>query len=243
LQTKENLSIFKKSRNNYFQVIRAAKKEFWSNFLNNAIEKEVFQAYKFIKNNRIEKLLSIQYEDKTNIKFENKCNAFIEAMYSISSNIENTSDETDIRLNLNSKSFKWFDLIKSKLQKAIFTFVLNKASRSDQLTFLIVQKTYKSISDIFFMLYSEFINRDHHFICWREEIEAILKKSNKSNYIASKAYRIITLLNCLEKISEKIIVSRLFFSKTNIWSTWFKSDERTKRSINNRRSHEFDTSY
>jgi hypothetical protein len=54
----------------------------------------------------MKKLSSIQYKDKTNIEFEDKCNAFIETMYSISSNIENTSDETDIRLNLNSKSFK-----------------------------------------------------------------------------------------------------------------------------------------
>jgi hypothetical protein len=129
---------------------------------------------------------------------------------------ENTSDETNIRLNLNSKLFEWSDLIESKLQKAIFTFASNKASRSDQLTFVIVQKTYNSISDIFFMLYSEFINRDHHSICWREEIKAIVKKSNKSNYIASKAYRVITLLKCLEKISEKIIVSQLsFFEQTS----------------------------
>ncbi len=159
----------------------------------------------------MKKLSSIQYKDKTNIEFEDKCNAFIETMYSISSNIENTSDETDIRLNLNSKSFKWFDLIESKLQKAIFTFLLNKASKSNQLTFLIVQKTYKSISDIFFMLYSALINRDHYSVCWRKEMKSILKKSNKSNYITSKAYRIITLLNCLKKIFEKIIVSRLFF--------------------------------
>jgi hypothetical protein len=43
LQTKENLSIFKKNRNDYFQTIRFAKKNFWQNFLNNAIEKEVFK--------------------------------------------------------------------------------------------------------------------------------------------------------------------------------------------------------
>jgi hypothetical protein len=73
--------------------------------LNNAVEKEVFQAYKFIKNNRMKKLSSIQYERKTNIEFENKCNAFIEAMYSIPSEIENTN-ENDIRLKLNSESFE-----------------------------------------------------------------------------------------------------------------------------------------
>ncbi len=179
LQTEENLTIFKRNRNDYFQTIRFAKKESWSNFLNNAIKKEVFQAYKFIKNNRMKKLSSIQYERKINIEFEDKCNAFIETMYSTSSDVENTSDETKIRWKLNSNSFEWSNLIESEFRKAIFIFASNKASRSDQLIFLIVQKAYNSISNVFFMLYSKLINRDHHSVCWREEIKATLKKSNK----------------------------------------------------------------
>jgi hypothetical protein len=54
----------------------------------------------------MKKLSSIKYEKKTNIEFENKCNAFIKAMYSTSLNVENTSDETKIRLKLNSNSFE-----------------------------------------------------------------------------------------------------------------------------------------
>jgi hypothetical protein len=45
----------------------------------------------------MKKLSSIQYERKINIEFEDKCNAFIETMYSTSSDVENTSDETKIR--------------------------------------------------------------------------------------------------------------------------------------------------
>ncbi len=178
LRTNENLSHFKQSRNVYFQAIRHAKQESWSNFLNNAVGKEIFQAYKFLKNNRMKKLSSIHHDEKTNVEFEDKCDAFIEAMYSASSDIENESNENDVRLALNSNSFEWSNLIEIKLQKAIFTSASNKASGSDQLCFLIVQKAYNSISDIFFMLYSELINRDHHSECWKEWIEAILKKSN-----------------------------------------------------------------
>jgi hypothetical protein len=54
----------------------------------------------------MKKLPSIQFERKTNIEFEDKCNVFIEAMYLKSSNIENSSDENEIRLKLNSDSFK-----------------------------------------------------------------------------------------------------------------------------------------
>jgi hypothetical protein len=53
----------------------------------------------------MKKLSSIQYERKTNIEFEDKCDAFVEAMYFESSDIENTN-EKEIQLNLNSNSFE-----------------------------------------------------------------------------------------------------------------------------------------
>ncbi len=37
----------------------------------------------------------------------------------------------------------------------------------------------------------------------------ILRKEEKSDYSVLKTYQIIMLLNCLNKISEKIIVTRL----------------------------------
>ena len=36
-------------------------------------------------------------------------------------------------------------------------------------------------------------------------------KQNKTDYINPKAYQIIALLNCLRKISEKIIATRLSY--------------------------------
>jgi hypothetical protein len=109
-------SFLKKNRNDYFRMIRAAKKISWLNFLNNAVEKKIFQIYKFTENNRMKKLSSIHYEKKTNIEFEDKCNAFIETMYFASSNIENT-EKDEIRLNLNSESFKCSNLIESDFEK------------------------------------------------------------------------------------------------------------------------------
>ena len=47
--------------------------------------------------------------------------------------------------------------------------------------------------------------------CWREGIGVILKKPGKPDYSKPKAYRMITLLNCLGKVSEKIIATRLSY--------------------------------
>ncbi len=43
-------------------------------------------------------------------------------------------------------------------------------------------------------------------------MKIILKKSDKSNYSISKTYRIITLLNCLNKVAEKIIAVQLLYT-------------------------------
>ena len=39
----------------------------------------------------------------------------------------------------------------------------------------------------------------------------MLKRRRKPDYSLLKAYRIITLLNCLRKVAEKIIVTRLSY--------------------------------
>ncbi len=40
----------------------------------------------------------------------------------------------------------------------------------------------------------------------------ILKKSDKLNYLILKTYRIIMLLNCLDKVAEKIIAMQLSYT-------------------------------
>ena len=50
---------------------------------------------------------------------------------------------------------------------------------------------------------------------WRKGLGAVLKKPNKSDYSLPKSYRIITLLNCLGKIAEKIVAYRLAYFGEN----------------------------
>jgi len=94
---------------------------------------------------------------------------------------------------------------------AINFSAFRKALKSDDMSFAIVQRAYKSVSKIF-----NLIESDYHSKIWREGTEIILKKSNKLNYSISKTYRIITLLNCLDKIAKKLIAMQLSYTaKTN----------------------------
>jgi hypothetical protein len=58
------------------------------------------------------------------------------------------------------------------------------------------------------------ITNGYHPKCFKEATGVILKKSQTAkspyrNYALSKTYRIISLLNCLAKVMEKIIARRL----------------------------------
>ena len=84
---------FKKTRNEYFQKIRKIKKSCEIEFFKNVVDKKIFLIYKFIKNNRIEKLFSINHNEKICINFDQKCNAFINVMFSFFSKIQKNSTD------------------------------------------------------------------------------------------------------------------------------------------------------
>ena len=74
--------------------------------------------------------------------------------------------------------------------------------------FLLLQQAHQAARQLFNILYPALIQHGYHPLCWCQAIGANLKMQNKPDYTAAKAYRIIALLNCLGKISEKIIATR-----------------------------------
>ncbi len=169
----------------------------------------MFQTYKFTKSRLIEKLFSIQnLQKELKIKFNEKCETFLKAMYSSSLKIQiQISEEL-----LSNESIQWSRVIKGKIKHAINFSALRKALESDDMSFVIIQRACKTISKIFNLVYSDLIENDYHSKIWCEGTRIILKKSDKSNYSISKTYRIITLLNCLDKVAEKIIAVQLSYT-------------------------------
>ena len=90
----------------------------------------------------------------------------------------------------NFRTLEWSTVTETKIKQTILTLILNKASDSDDLSF---------------------IKYEYYSQCWRKDTEIILKKIEKSNYLKTKIYRMITLLNCLSKVSEKIITIKLSY--------------------------------
>jgi hypothetical protein len=78
----------------------------------------------------------------------------------------------------------------------------------------VLRKIYATVPELFNYLYSVFMANGYHPKCFKEATGVILKKpqfvkSPYRNYALSKVYRVISLLNCLAKIMEKIIARKL----------------------------------
>ncbi len=85
------------------------------------------------------------------IEFNEKCKTFLKAMYSSSLKIQINEE-----LLLN-ESIQWLKVIKEKIKHTINFSAFRKALESDDISFAIIQWTYKSILKIFNLMYSDLI--------------------------------------------------------------------------------------
>jgi len=144
------------------------------------------------------------------ITFQEKYNAFLKTLFieppeSIESNWTNYQE---------SKKWAWPKIIKDEIKTAIFTSSIKKAARPDTISFLILQKIYAILENRFYKLYKALIQLGYHPKCWKQAVGVILKKPNRKATIP-KSYRVVSLLNCLGKVAEKIIATRLSYTAEN----------------------------
>ena len=198
------------ARATYYYEIKTAKSNCWNNFLENAQGKDIFKAFQYTKQTRIEKLPILQYQLENQeikaITFHEKCNAFMETLFTKPPD----SEEPNWSSYQESKQWNWPEVSKDEIKAAIFTSSIKKAAGPDTISFLIIQKIYTVLEDRLYKLYSALIKTGYHPKCWKEAVGIILKKQNRKATIP-KSYRVISLLNCLGKIVEKIIASRLAY--------------------------------
>src|SRR5436190_16741670 len=131
--------------------------------------------------------------------------------------------------NYKESNWKWPEVNKDEIKEAIFSSSVKSAAGPDEISYLILQKVYNIIESRFVILYSKLIQYGYHPICWREATGIILKKSNRDASLP-KSYRVISLLNCLGKISEKIIARRLTYL-TNILNIMYLNQMSGRKQI------------
>jgi hypothetical protein len=78
----------------------------------------------------------------------------------------------------------------------------------------VLREAYATVPELFDYLYPVFMTNGYYLKCFKKATGVILKKPQAAklpyrNYALLKAYRVISLLNCLAKVMEKIVARRL----------------------------------
>ena len=154
----------------------------------------------YTKDSRIEKIPPIQGQDT----FQGKCKALRETLFPVPPSAPESSWNS-----YRPRNWNWSSLTQSELADACSAKIKGKTPGPDQITQDIILQAYKAIPEVFFKLYSRLLDIGYHPRCWKQATGAILKKPGKPDYSAPKAYRVISLLNCLGKVSERILAQRL----------------------------------
>ena len=195
-----------KARNEYFMAVKKAKTDHWNKFLEKEDAKSIFRAMKYTNSTRVQRMPSIKDQSQTpQTTFEGKCRAFRTALFPPPPEAERPSWDSYQSLN----KWEWPTLAQAELQHACSSKIQSKSPGPDTITQDIITHAYEAIPELFFQIYSKMINTGYHPAVWRQATGAILPKPGKPDYSIPKAYRIITLLNCLGKVSERIMAQRL----------------------------------
>jgi hypothetical protein len=97
----------------------------------------------------------------------------------------------------------------AEIKLTIMTLSPKKVPGPDAIAFAYLQQVYAAIPDHMNAFYVILSKVGYYPWSWREATTVIIPKPNKPDYSSIKAYRPIVLLNCLGKILEKLMASRI----------------------------------
>jgi ribonuclease HI len=194
------------ARNTYFEAIKAAKRDHWNSFLEKEDPKSIFKAMKYTVHSTSQRIPSIRSASTLEDSFDGKCSAFRNTLFPAPPQAEPPVWDSYIP---SSSAWEWPCLSRIELQEACSSKVKSKTPGPDNITQDIVIVAHRGHADLMFQIFSAFFNIGYHPRCWKQATGVILKKSAKPDYAQPKAYRVISLLNCLGKVLERILAKRL----------------------------------
>ena len=99
----------------------------------------------------------------------------------------------------------YLKVTKAIVQRALDHQSTKKAPGPDKLNFLAIRLLWKWDAERVVCLIRQSIKMGYHPYAWRTVKGILLRKPNKLDYTQVKSYRIISLLNCLGKVAEKVV--------------------------------------
>jgi Reverse transcriptase (RNA-dependent DNA polymerase)/Endonuclease-reverse transcriptase len=207
----------KLARNNYYYIVRKEKRECWQKFLQGAEE--------ILEDNPT-------YTDKnrcwTALKYtSSRASSTTPAMKDANGDFATTIEEKEeifrkmafpdpiassinIPFSRNSSINAISSFITEEdIEKALFEQSIKKAPGPDKLNFKALRLLWSWDKARIQALILQCFNQGIHPKSWKKAKGILLRKPNKSDYSIAKSYRVISLLNCLGKVAEKVAATAI----------------------------------
>ena len=203
-------------RNQYYRVIRKAKKQCWQFFLQDDAEvifdriqqedtNKCWTTLRFINSRTQITISALKRSDEiTAIIMKNKETLIRATAFSKPS--QSASRTRRIERSVTHQS-----ITEKAIHRTLYEQAIKKASDSDKLIFKILRLLWEWNAERVERLIKHSIRLQYHFKRWKLTRKVLLKKSNKLStvYQTLKSYRVISLLNCLRKIVKKTVTKEL----------------------------------
>lgn len=217
---------FHSIRNKYTHAVEDAKSTHWTTFLSDADNEKVYTAWKYTKPATASYFPPIQGPDGLANTPEEKEKAFLTLLGATSSagvdprpDVADTHDPHhdphhdtphDTPPNDTDRSiYPWPDLTDHEIKEAIMSANAKKAPGPDGMNAKIIQIAFEAHPAPFLSVYKALSRLGIHPTLWKQATGIVLAKDGKADYSVVKSYRIISLLNCLGKVLEKVFATRL----------------------------------
>ena len=221
-QVTPNREKLKQARNMFYRLVRKAKRECWQNFLEG--EEETLDPAK------------IRPEDKnrcwTALKYTKaKANSTTPALIGPNNEVATTMQEKEALVRAHAfptppvfcgaeyqprQGAAHLSITKNSVGKALLCQSVKKAPGPNMHNFRILRILWDWDSDRITSVVIQAIRLQYHPQKWRHAKGVLLEKPNKRDRTLVKSYRVISLLNCLGKVVEKLVAEQLSqFCETN----------------------------
>ncbi len=100
-------------------------------------------------------------------------------------------------------------LLQDEIRQMIQWVKVNKASDAFEISNRVLQASLTKLTLILISLFNVCVTHKYHLKQFKKAQTIVLRKSKKSDYIDSKMYRLIALLDIMSKTLESIMIKRL----------------------------------
>ena len=103
----------------------------------------------------------------------------------------------------------WKKITDEDIREALFNQSFQKAPGLDRLRFKAIRLWWEWDSQRIISMVKTSIRLGIHPRAWKEARGVVIPKPNEPDYGVARAYRVITLLNCLGKVVEKVAANTI----------------------------------